>query len=260
MLRKTKKTYPLPNDINRERLPCHIAIIMDGNGRWAKERGKSRIAGHRAGVDAVRKIVRVSGEVGIGVLTLYTFSSENWRRPRTEVSGLMALLRKTLAKEVDDLNRNNVRLSTIGRMSDLPDPVQKEFDSSVRRLSKNSGLHLILALNYGGRAEIVDAVRTIAQKVKNEEIQPDQINEEIIKNHLYTSDVPDPDLVIRTSGEMRISNYLLWQIAYSELYVTPTFWPDFSPDSLFEALRSYQSRVRRFGGILSTLKNSEQQK
>lgn len=249
MRKKTKITYQLPNDINQQTLPKHIAIIMDGNGRWAKKRGKPRIIGHHAGVDAVREIVRACGEINIECLTLYTFSSENWRRPELEVMGLMKLLSQTLTKEINELDRNNVRLSTIGRMSGLPEEIQNRFQTAIEQLAKNDGLHLILALNYGGRAEIVDAVRIIAKKVKNNEIEPHQIDDETIQRHLYLGNVPDPDLLIRTSGEMRISNYLLWQIAYSELYVTPILWPDFSPECLFDALRDYQSRVRRFGGI-----------
>ncbi|RMH71939.1 MAG: isoprenyl transferase [Gemmatimonadetes bacterium] len=245
----TTTSHHLPHDIHPESLPKHIAIIMDGNGRWAKARNRPRIFGHRAGVDTVREIVRTCGEIGIQHLTLYTFSSENWRRPKSEVDGLMLLLQRTLAREVDELDKNNVRLSMIGRMHELPDTIQKEMTKAIRRLSHNTGLHLVLALNYGGRLEILDAVRQIATKVQQGKLAPGQINEAIIDQHLYTRNMPDPDLVIRTSGEMRVSNYLLWQIAYSEFYITDVYWPDFSPDKLFEALREYQKRSRRFGGI-----------
>jgi undecaprenyl diphosphate synthase len=245
--------YPLPEDIDKERLPGHVAIIMDGNGRWAKKRFLPRIAGHKAGVDAVREIVRACGEVGIDYLTLYTFSTENWARPDTEVSGLMKLLWSTLQKEVEQLNKNNVRLLTIGRMDEMPEKIQKEFNAAIEKLSENTGLTLILALNYGARTEIIDMVRNVAKKVESGELSPSDINESVIDNHLYTAGIPDPDLLIRTSGEMRISNYLLWQIAYTEFYITETYWPDFSPDRLYDAIRDYQSRERRFGKVSSQI-------
>ena len=246
-----KIQYPLPNDIDKDRLPAHIAIIMDGNGRWAKKRLLPRIAGHKAGVDAVRKIVRACGEIGIKYLTLYTFSSENWARPESEVSGLMKLLWNTLANEVEQLDKNNVRLMTIGRLYEMPENIQNEFAKAINRLSKNTGLTLVLALNYGSRIEIVDMVRKVSQKVKNGELDIEDIDSTIVSENLYTAGMPDPDLLIRTSGEMRISNYLLWQIAYTEFYITNTYWPDFSPDCLFEAIREFQNRNRRFGGIVS---------
>ena len=249
IMEKNTMEYQLPKDIDPEKLPVHIAIIMDGNGRWAKERGLPRFAGHKAGVDSLREIVRLCGKIGIKVLTVYAFSSENWKRPKTEVNGLMRLLQETLSKYINELDESNVRLSVIGRSEQLPPKVQQAIEKAKEKLSQNTGLHYQVALNYGGRTEIVDAVRSIAMKVKNSDLDPDKIDEDDIQNHLYTSGVPDPDLVIRTSGEMRISNYLLWQIAYSELFVTPTYWPAFTPESLFEALRDYQSRSRRFGGL-----------
>lgn len=245
--------YPLPEDIDKDRLPRHVAIIMDGNGRWAKKRFLPRIAGHKAGVDAVREIVRACGEVGIDYLTLYTFSTENWARPDTEVSGLMKLLWSTLQKEVEQLDKNNVRLLTIGRMDEMPEKIQQEFNAAIEKLSENTGLTLILALNYGARTEIIDMMRKVAKKVESGELSPSDIDESVINNHLYTAGIPDPDLLIRTSGEMRISNYLLWQIAYTEFYITETYWPDFSPDRLYDAIRDYQSRERRFGKVSSQI-------
>jgi len=231
------------------KLPQHIAIIMDGNGRWAKRRGLPRRAGHREGVRAVRRVVKASGEIGIKYLTLYVFSSENWRRPREEVSFLMRLLEETTRKEIEDLNRNNVRLTTIGRFKELPEAAKRVLQEGIDLTSKNSGLTLILALNYGSRIEITDGVRRIAQEVKAGNLAIDEIKPQLFSQYLYTSPFPDPDLLIRTSGELRISNFLLWQMAYTELYITETLWPDFGKRELFAAILSYQERERRFGAV-----------
>ncbi|MFI5346824.1 MAG: polyprenyl diphosphate synthase [Elusimicrobiota bacterium] len=222
--------------------PRHVAVIMDGNGRWAAARGLPRIAGHKAGVDSVRAIVRAAGELGIEALTLYSFSTENWLRPAEEVGELMKLLSWALNKETLDLDKNKVRLSAIGRLDALPKAVQTELAKAIDRLKDNKGLHLVLALNYGGRQEISDAVnKALAAGEK--------ITEESIGRHLYAADVPELDLMIRTSGEMRISNFLLWQAAYAELHVTPVLWPDFRKEHLVAALEDFQSRDRRFGGL-----------
>lgn len=231
------------------KLPQHIAIIMDGNGRWAKRRGLPRRAGHREGVRAVRRVVKASGEIGIKYLTLYVFSSENWRRPREEVSFLMRLLEETTRKEIEDLNRNNVRLTTIGRFEELPEAAKRVLQEGIDLTSKNSGLTLILALNYGSRIEITDGVRRITQEVKAGKLAIDEIKPQLFSQYLYTGPFPDPDLLIRTSGELRISNFLLWQMAYTELYITETLWPDFGKRELFAAILSYQERERRFGAV-----------
>ena len=229
------------------RLPRHVAIIMDGNGRWAQGRGLPRVAGHKAGVDAVRTIVRAAGELGIEALTLYAFSTENWLRPKAEVDELMRLLCWALRSEVLELAKSNVRLRTIGRTDALAPDVQDELRRSCDLLKDNTGLTLTLALNYGGRAEIADAVNRVLE-ARGPGSQA-RVTEEQIDQQLYTAGLPDPDLVIRTSGEMRLSNFLLWQVAYAELYVTPVFWPDFGRDALIEAIRSFQGRGRRFGGV-----------
>jgi undecaprenyl diphosphate synthase len=232
-----------------EKIPRHIAIIMDGNGRWAKKRGLPRILGHRTGIESVREIVRTCSELGVEYLTLYTFSRENWRRPPDEVKALMGMLKKLLRQEVDELNRKNVRIRAIGRLSDLPDEVRRELERAIKITENNTGLKLYLALSYGGRAEIVDALKKLAQRVKNNELEPDEIDEEVVRNSLYDPELPDPDLLIRTSGEMRVSNFLLWQIAYTEIYVTPTLWPDFRREDLLKAIEEYGKRERRFGGL-----------
>jgi undecaprenyl diphosphate synthase len=232
-------------------VPRHLAIIMDGNGRWALGQSLPRLAGHRAGVGTVREIVRASAELGIEVLTLYAFSVENWRRPKSEVSGLMKVLRDTLRGETPELDRNNVRFDAIGRLDDLPQSVRDQIDESRRALASNDGLLLILALSYGGRPEIVDAARALARDVQAGRLDPEAIDEETFAGHLYTKDLPDPDLLIRTSGEMRISNFLLWQIAYSEIWVTETAWPDFRREHLYTAILDYQRRDRRFGDVES---------
>ena len=224
-------------------------MIMDGNGRWAKERGLPRVEGHRMGAETVRTIVRVSGEIGLKYLTLYAFSVENWSRPKSEVDTLMKYLARYLKKEVGELNRNNVKLEVIGQIWRLPEFVQEQLKKTQAALAKNNGLTLILALSYGGRTEIVEAVRSIAANVKEGSIDPEEINEQVFAQHLYTHQWPDPDLMIRTSGEMRVSNFLLWQLSYAEFVVTETLWPDFRKPQLFEALEEYAKRHRRFGGV-----------
>ena len=230
-------------------LPTHVAIIMDGNGRWAKARHLPRVEGHRNGVESVRAIVRACGEVGVKYLTLYAFSVENWNRPKDEVDTLMKYLARFLKNEIGELNRNNVRLETIGQIYRLPEFVQEQLKKTKAALDKNNGLTLVLALSYGGRQEIVEAVRDIAAKAKRAGIEPAEITEKVIAEHLYTRHFPDPDLLIRTSGEMRVSNFLLWQISYAEFVVTPTLWPDFRKAQLFEAIEEYARRHRRFGGV-----------
>jgi undecaprenyl diphosphate synthase len=224
-----------------------VAIIMDGNGRWAKQRRLPRVEGHRHGVESVRSVVRAAGESGIKYLTLYAFSVENWNRPKDEVDTLMKYLARFLKGEIGELHRNNVRLDAIGQIYRLPEFVQEQLARTKAALAKNNGLTLILALSYGGRTEIVEAVRSVAQKVKDGQLEPAEINEQLVSQHLYTCHYPDPDLLIRTSGEMRISNFLLWQISYAELVVTPTLWPDFRKPQFFEALEEYTRRDRRFG-------------
>jgi undecaprenyl diphosphate synthase len=231
----------------RATIPAHVAIIMDGNGRWAKQRRLPRVEGHRHGVESVRAVVRAAGEVGVKYLTLYAFSVENWNRPKDEVDTLMNYLFRFLKNEIGELNKNNVRLDAIGQIYRLPEFVQDQLKKTKAALANNNGLTLILALSYGGRAEIVEAVRGIAQKIKEGRVEPAEINDQLISEHLYTRHYPDPDLLIRTSGEMRLSNFLLWQISYAELVVTPTLWPDFRKPQFFEALEEYTRRHRRFG-------------
>jgi undecaprenyl diphosphate synthase len=230
-------------------LPRHVAIIMDGNGRWAKQRGLPRIEGHRAGAESVREMVRACGELGIQYLTLYAFSSENWARPKVEVAALMHLLEFYLQQEIPELNKNNVRLAAIGRIHELPQGAQRQLQKGIDALAKNTGLTLVLALSYGGRAEIVDAVRGIAREIKTGQLEVADIDEKCISQHLYTRQIPDPDLLIRTSGELRLSNFLLWQISYAEIYVTDTLWPDFRKDELSKAMEDYGKRQRRFGRV-----------
>ena len=222
---------------------------MDGNGRWARERGLPRIEGHRQGVESVRDVVRTAGQIGVGYLTLYAFSAENWSRPRHEVSALMRLLEKYLRDEIDELNENNVCLEAIGCLKDLPERVQKQLQKTRAATAQNEGMVLVLALSYGSRREITDAVREVARLAKDGKISISDVNETLISNHLYTRDYPDPDLLIRTSGEMRISNFLLWQISYAELVVAPAMWPDFRKDQFLRAIDEYGKRDRRFGGI-----------
>lgn len=230
-------------------LPTHVAIIMDGNGRWAKERHLPRVEGHRNGVESVRAIVRACGEVGVKFLTLYAFSVENWNRPKDEVDTLMKYLARFLKNEIGELQRNNVKLETIGQIYRLPEFVQEQLKKTKAALAKNNGLTLVLALSYGGRQEIVEATRSIAQKVREGAIEPAEITERTISEHLYTRHWPDPDLLIRTSGELRVSNFLLWQISYAEFVVTKTLWPDFRKAEFFTALEEYAHRHRRFGGV-----------
>ncbi|WP_299000607.1 isoprenyl transferase [Flagellimonas sp. S174] len=234
-------------DVNKNRLPKHVAIIMDGNGRWAKQRGRLRVFGHENGVDAVRNTVESCAKLGIDFLTLYAFSTENWNRPKLEVETLMKLLVSSLRKELDTLNKNNIRLRAIGNINTLPSKAQKELSEVIAKTEKNSGMTLTLALSYGSREELKTAIKEISSKVKNNIISLENIDETVINTHLYTHFMPDVDLLIRTSGECRISNFLLWQIAYAELYFIDVFWPDFSEHHLVEAILSYQNRERRFG-------------
>jgi undecaprenyl diphosphate synthase len=235
--------------LESRRLPAHIAIIMDGNGRWAKKRGLPRVAGHRVAMESVRAMVETCREAGVPYLTLYTFSSENWRSPRAEVSFLMRLLVTYLRREVRELHREGVRITAIGRLDELPKIARQELDRAMEKTRKNNGLILTLAVNYGGRNEILDAARKLAEDVKRGRVRAKEVDEKIFSNYLYHSTAPDPDLVIRTSGECRVSNFLLWQAAYSELYFTPVLWPDFRKPQLLAAIREYQKRERRFGDI-----------
>ncbi len=246
------------NEVEREllvsidpaKLPHHVAIIMDGNGRWAKQRGYlDRIRGHEAGIESVRVAVRACGELGVKALTLYAFSVENWKRPKREVDALMGLLKRFLRDEIPELNENNVRLVVSGRVNDLSEDVRAELSRTMEATSPNTGLVLNLALSYGGRAEIVDAVRAIVEDVQSGRLAPDNINEALFSQYLYHPELGDPDLLIRTSGEMRVSNFLLWQIAYTEFYVTPVLWPDFRRADLYRAILDYQRRERRFGEV-----------
>ena len=234
-------------DLDPQNLPFHVAIIMDGNGRWAKKRLFNRIKGHEKGSETVRAIVRACREIGIRILTLYAFSTENWQRPQIEISALMTLLKKFLISERKEMLDNNIRLNSIGQTERLPEDVRQELQKSMMLTRKNEGMILNLALSYGGRAEIVRAVKEIAIKAIDGRIDPDSITPDLISKHLYTGEMPDPDLLIRTSGEMRISNFLLWQIAYAELYFTPKLWPEFTKEDLYEAIVNYQHRERRFG-------------
>ncbi|HOD66449.1 MAG TPA: isoprenyl transferase [candidate division Zixibacteria bacterium] len=232
-----------------DRIPRHVAIIMDGNGRWAAKRNKPRTYGHEAGVKAVRATVRAAGELGIRYLTLYTFSSENWQRPRSEVAALMSLLSRTTRRELDELVKHDVKLITVGRVNGLSASRQRVLARAVEKTRRNKGLTLCLALNYGGRTEILDAVKAIAGAARAGMIDMPEITEELFSSFLYTAGLPDPDLLIRTSGEMRISNFLLWQTSYTELYVIDTLWPDFGRIELFQAVADYQRRERRFGKL-----------
>lgn len=230
-----------------DNIPQHVAIIMDGNGRWARSHRLPKLAGHRAGVKAAEEIVRAAGELGIKVLTLYTFSTENWKRPKREINALFALLENYLDKEEEKLNKNNIRFSIIGDIAGLPESVQKKLRRVIRSTRNNTGLILNLALNYGSRLEIITAVQRISTDVLEGRLSPDDIDEGRFSGYLYTKDLPDPDLLIRTSGEYRVSNFLLWQISYSELYITNKLWPDFKKEDLEEAIMDYGKRERRFG-------------
>jgi undecaprenyl diphosphate synthase len=235
----------LARQVNFDRLPAHVAIIMDGNGRWAAQRHLPRVEGHRAGIDSVRDVVESSARLGIGVLTLYAFSVENWKRPRAEVNTLMMLLKRYIRLELSTLLKNNIRFKVIGRSEELSPDVQSELEIGVRQTAHNTGMQFNIALNYGGRAEIVDAAR----RAMAAGLSPDDLDERRFSEFLYTAGQPDPDLLIRTSGEMRVSNFLLWQIAYAEIWVTETLWPDFRRRDLLEAVVAYQKRDRRYGGI-----------
>jgi undecaprenyl diphosphate synthase len=237
----------LLKNINTDKIPQHIAVVMDGNGRWAKKNGFLRAIGHKSGVKAVREVVQACNDIGVKHLTLYTFSTENWNRPIVEVNALMELMVDSLTKELEGFMKNNVKILTIGDTEDLPIRCKRKFADVVAKTANNSGLNLIFALSYSSRKEITSAVKAIAEAVLKNEISPEEINSELIDNHLYTSAIPDPDLLIRTSGELRISNFLLWQLAYAELYFTPILWPDFKKDDLFTAVIDYQQRERRFG-------------
>ncbi len=243
------ETPPPDLGIPPERMPRHVAIIMDGNGRWARRRGLRRVLGHRTGSRTVRAVTRECARLGIERLTLYAFSSENWKRPKAEIDYLMKLLREYLVKERREIMENNIRFRAIGRLSELPPEVREDLDRTVEMSRDNTGLILTLALAYGGRAEIADAARRVAEKVREGVLLPEDVDEETIREHLYDPEMPDPDLLIRSAGEMRVSNYLLWQIAYSEFWVTEVFWPDFGVEHLHEALRDYARRERRFGGL-----------
>ncbi len=236
----------LLREIDRNRLPKHVAVIMDGNGRWARRRRLPRVAGHRAGIDAVREIVEVSARLPLEVLTLYAFSVENWKRPQSEVLTLMRLLKEYVRRELDSLMEANIRFLPIGRITQLAPSVRRELEMAARKTSSNTGMILNIALNYGGRTELVDAFNRLMEEQNGNRTS---VTEEMISRFLYTAGSPDPDLLIRTSGEMRLSNFLLWQVAYSEIYVTQTYWPDFRRRHLFEAILDYQKRDRRYGGI-----------
>lgn len=233
--------------IDKERLPRHVAIIMDGNGRWAKKQGLARMFGHRQGVETVHNITVAATKLGIEYLTLYTFSTENWNRPKEEVDALMALLVDTIAKETPTLMNNNVRLTTIGDIDRLPDGTRQKFMACIEQTSKNTGLTMVLALSYSARWEIIEAVRKAVREAQANGLRPEDVNEQLVSSFMTTKDIPDPDLLIRTSGEYRISNFLLWQLAYSELYFTDCLWPEFTEEEFYKAIVDYQKRERRFG-------------
>jgi undecaprenyl diphosphate synthase len=244
-------SHPDTADPDVSKLPSHIAIIMDGNGRWAKQRLMNRVRGHEKGADTVRRIVRTCREVGIDILTLYAFSTENWQRPKTEIAALMDLLKRFLKSELDEMRDNNIRLNAIGQIHRLPEGIRSVLHRNMELTASNTGLTLNLALSYGGRAEIVQMVKQIAVHVKNGRIDPSAITSEVISDYLYTHGMNDPDLLIRTGGDMRVSNFLLWQIAYTEIFVTDTLWPDFSKEEFLTILRDFQVRERRFGRVTS---------
>ncbi len=237
----------LKDQISTERIPKHVAIIMDGNGRWAKQKGNQRIYGHKFGINSVKQAVEAAGEIGIKYLTLYAFSTENWNRPKLEVDALMGLFVSTINSEIGSLQENNVKLTIIGDKESLPESVQNEMQSGIEQLANNTGLNLVIAISYSSRWEIMNAVKKMAQDVKNQTLEPENITENTFTSYLTTADIPDPELLIRTSGEYRISNFLLWQIAYTELYFTDVLWPDFTKEDLYEAILNYQKRERRFG-------------
>jgi len=244
----------LLKNINPDKIPQHIAVVMDGNGRWAKKNGYLRAIGHKSGVKAVREVVQACDDIGVKYLTLYTFSTENWNRPKLEVNTLMELMVDSLTKELTGFMKNNVRILTIGDTDDLPNRCKRKFADVVSKTATNTGLNLIFALSYSSRKEIIAAVKSITESVLNNEIKAEDINSELMDKHLYTAAIPDPDLLIRTSGEQRISNFLLWQLAYSELHFTPVLWPDFKKEDLFTAVIDYQQRERRFGKTSEQIK------
>lgn len=238
-----------PFEVPPDKRPRHIAVIMDGNGRWAQRQGLPRIEGHRRGAASVRRVTEECARLGIGQLTLYCLSSENWKRPREELDLLMQLLQQYMIEERASIAKHSLRVSVIGRRDGIPGPVMREVERTVEMSRANTGLHLCLAINYGGRAELVDAVRTIARRVAAGELSPEQITERSLSDHLYTAGMPDPDLLIRTASEMRISNFLLWQISYAEIWVSPLCWPEFDERQLRQAIRDFAARERRFGGL-----------
>ena len=238
-----------PSGVPADKLPQHIAVIMDGNGRWARERGLPRIEGHRRGSESVRACTTACMEAGVPYLTLYAFSKDNWQRPADEVGALMILLDRFLAERTAEIMERNIRLRAIGHLQDLPDKARKRLEDTIAKSANNTALTLTLALSYGARTEIVDAARQIAREAKAGTLDPESVNEDTISSHLYTAGIPDPDLLVRTSGEMRISNFLLWQISYAEIVVTPKLWPDFAKEDLFAAMQEYARRNRRYGGI-----------
>lgn len=246
----------LIEEIDKSRIPAHIAIIMDGNGRWAKKKGALRIFGHQNAVKSVRDVIEAGAELGVRYITLYAFSTENWSRPKEEVNALMELLVSSLRSEVKELHKNNIKLETIGNISELPVKCQQQLQESKDITAENTGLTLVLALSYSGRWEIVEAIKKISQQVKEGLLLPEEINERTVESNLSTSTIPDPELLIRTSGEFRISNFLLWQIAYTELYITEVLWPDFRKKHLYEAVIDYQKRERRFGKTGEQIKDS----
>ena len=246
---KTSELRELPGDLDKSRLPNHVAVIMDGNGRWAKGQGRPRIIGHQKGVDALKNLLRCCKDWGILSLTAYAFSTENWGRPQEEVEFLMTLFERVLRRELEEMNQENVRIRFVGDLSSLPRSLQDEIKRSMVATENNSGVNFTVATNYGSRQEILQACRAIAMEIKEGKLDPEDINEELFEKHLYTSGLVNPDLLIRTSGEMRLSNFLLWQMAYGEIYVTETFWPDFNRFEFHQALKNYQERNRRFGKV-----------
>ncbi|MGL5835265.1 MAG: polyprenyl diphosphate synthase [Waterburya sp.] len=239
----------LPADLSKDRLPQHVAVIMDGNGRWAKNQGKPRMIGHQKGVDALKDLLRCCKDWGVPALTAYAFSTENWGRPQVEVQFLMTLFERVLRRELQEMKAENVRIRFVGNLLDLPASLRQEIDRSMEDTKNNQGIQFTIATNYGGRHEIIQACQAIAFKVKEGHLKTSEINEAVFEQHLYTQGIPHPDLLIRTSGEMRLSNFLLWQMAYAEIYVTPTLWPDFDRQEFHKALTAYQNRDRRFGKV-----------
>lgn len=246
---KTEQLNSSDNTLDKAKLPQHVAIIMDGNGRWAKAKGMPRVLGHRAGVEALRKIVRASNQLGLNALTVYGFSTENWKRPSEEVNLLMDLFSTYLTADIDELDDNNIQLRFIGKIDELSTELRRNFQEAQERTAKNTGLIFNAAINYGSRAEITHAIQRIAADVQTSQLAPNAITEETLQHYLYTADLPDVDLLIRPSGDLRISNFLLWQIAYAELWFTDINWPDFTPQHLIQALKDFQQRERRFGGL-----------